>query len=192
MDIFMDKLAQRLTAQEIIKANTAADTEELNSLKEQLAAYNSCLEKLQKLIDDGADRLQNAQGGEAEIKRLVDESISKIQAIQENTINMEEPLRRLQEQLEGLLQNSDRDLDGKFDNTNDQIHKECVKVYRNVQAVVVEEGNRQKESMDELTDNVDSVKGKVKGILAVSILAMLFALVSAALQILSALNIWLF
>ena len=30
MDMFMDKLAQKLNAQEIIKANTAADTEELN------------------------------------------------------------------------------------------------------------------------------------------------------------------
>ena len=37
MDMFMDKLAQKLTAQEIIKANTAADVEELNKLKNQIA-----------------------------------------------------------------------------------------------------------------------------------------------------------
>ena len=36
MDMFMDKLAQKLTAQEIIKANTAAETEELNRLRDQI------------------------------------------------------------------------------------------------------------------------------------------------------------
>ena len=53
MDMFMDKLAQKLTAQEIIKANTAADVEELNRLKNQIAEYNECVTRLQKLIDDG-------------------------------------------------------------------------------------------------------------------------------------------
>ncbi|MDE6166854.1 MAG: hypothetical protein K2G28_00145, partial [Acetatifactor sp.] len=58
MDMFMDKLAQKLTAQEIIKANTAADTEELNRVKNQLQEYNDCLEKLGKLIDEAEGRLQ--------------------------------------------------------------------------------------------------------------------------------------
>ena len=44
MDMFMDKLAQKLTAQEIIKANTAADTEELNKLKGQVKDYSACLD----------------------------------------------------------------------------------------------------------------------------------------------------
>ena len=33
MDTFMDKLAQKFTANELIKANTAAETEERNLLK---------------------------------------------------------------------------------------------------------------------------------------------------------------
>ena len=61
MDMFMDKLAQKLTAQEMIKANTAADTEELNRLKSRVAAYNECLEKLQKLIDEGLQFFQIGQ-----------------------------------------------------------------------------------------------------------------------------------
>ncbi len=36
MDTFMDKLAQRLTAQEMIRANTAAEVEELNGLRNQV------------------------------------------------------------------------------------------------------------------------------------------------------------
>ena len=33
MDTFMDKLAQKLNAQEMIKANSAADAEEMDQLK---------------------------------------------------------------------------------------------------------------------------------------------------------------
>ena len=35
MDTFMDKLAQKLNAQEMIKANSAADAEEMDQLKNQ-------------------------------------------------------------------------------------------------------------------------------------------------------------
>ena len=35
MDTFMDKLAQKLNAQEMIKANSAADAEEMDQLKSQ-------------------------------------------------------------------------------------------------------------------------------------------------------------
>ena len=37
MDMFKDKLVRKMTAQEIIKANTEADTKELNTLKAQVA-----------------------------------------------------------------------------------------------------------------------------------------------------------
>ena len=39
MDTFMDKLAQKLTAQEIIRGNLAADAEEMDTLKEQVKDY---------------------------------------------------------------------------------------------------------------------------------------------------------
>lgn len=77
MDTFMDKLAQKLTAQEMIQANTAADTKEMNRLKAQLEEYNKCLEKLQRLIEDGSTKLSQAKVDGGEINRLVEESIAK-------------------------------------------------------------------------------------------------------------------
>ena len=76
MDMFMDKLAQKLTAQDIIKANTAADVEELNRLKNQIAEYNECLVKLQKLIDDGAARLSGMRAEESGTARALEESLT--------------------------------------------------------------------------------------------------------------------
>lgn len=85
MDMFMDKLAQKLTAQEIIKANTAADIEELNRLKNQIAEYNECLAKLQKLIDDGAAKLADAQAYSDEMDNRILGSVERVQAHIEET-----------------------------------------------------------------------------------------------------------
>lgn len=386
MDTFMDKLAQKLTAQEMIKANTAAETEELNSLREQLAEYNACLEKFRRLVDEGAEKLRGgwADGagesgtGESsaqisgEISRLMEESLQKIQALQQDTeglealgkrledavkeametelkdqlaeelsAQLEEALsrqlesqvegalgrqlesqvegalsrqlesqvegalsRQLESQVEGVLSRQlesqmegalsrqlegrvegvlsrqlesqveealsrqlegqvegalSRQLEGKVENAlrsqlhsqfestlksqlesamksqlqsqldsvlrrqlpgqlegefeklleaqaeaigaslgdkntdvSDSVHKECVKVYRNVQAVVVEEGEKQKSITTGIAEDVKAGNGKMGAILGVSVAALIFSLASAALQILNVLNVKLF
>ena len=49
MDTFMDKLAQKLNAQEMIRANSAADAEEMDQLKSQLREYDECLAQMQQV-----------------------------------------------------------------------------------------------------------------------------------------------
>ena len=39
MDNFMDKIAQKLNSQELIRANAAADAAELENLEKQLAIF---------------------------------------------------------------------------------------------------------------------------------------------------------
>ena len=119
MDMFMDKLAQKLTAQEIIKANTAADIEELNKLKNQIAEYNECLARLQKLIDDAAGRLAGTQERSDEIDRLMTENINGIQALKQEISQVQAKLawkvetagRSLEERLDAL----DKALGGRMD-----------------------------------------------------------------------------
>ena len=69
------------------------------------------------------------------------------------------------------------------------MHNECVKVYRNVQAVLVEESSRQGEGLTDVKTGVSSLKGKLNAILTISVLAMIFSLASIALQILGRLNL---
>ena len=49
MDTFIDKLAQRLTAQEMIKANSAADAEELHKVQGQVKQYEAYLDEMQNI-----------------------------------------------------------------------------------------------------------------------------------------------
>ena len=102
MDIFMDKLAQRLTAQDIIQANTAADMEEMNKLKAQIAEYYQCLEQLRSTLDEETARLKNSQVSSDNVNRLVDESIAKIRAIQSDSRGTEELQQQLSQQLDVL------------------------------------------------------------------------------------------
>lgn len=54
MDTFMDKLAQKLNAQQMIKANTTAELEELEQVKDQIAELKECVSR----VESAADRFQ--------------------------------------------------------------------------------------------------------------------------------------
>lgn len=74
MDTFMENLAQRLSAQEMIKANTAAEAEELNNLKVQVKDYHECLEQMQNLINESTEQIRTLQNdGNEESKRTQEE-----------------------------------------------------------------------------------------------------------------------
>jgi uncharacterized phage infection (PIP) family protein YhgE len=206
MDMFMDKLAQKLSAQEMIKANTAADTEELNRLKDQVEEYNEYLDRLKKLIDESDARLKEAADTEA-VSRLAEESIGKIQAMQQEFAGLESIQQELTERLDGInsslserLERLEEKLDAgnedfvtdKLDGLEESVHKECVKVYRNVQAVVTEESEKLSTASDETQEKVKLLSGRLGVVLGISSAALIFSLVSMILQILGVLNIQIF
>lgn len=68
MDTFMEKLAERFTAQEMIKANTAAEQEEVERLKAQVQEYTACLDRMKQIcvqMEQSADlaksKMESAQ-----------------------------------------------------------------------------------------------------------------------------------
>ena len=46
MDTFIDKLAQKRNAQEIIRANTAAEAQKMEKLEKQVEAYEGLLQEM--------------------------------------------------------------------------------------------------------------------------------------------------
>ena len=172
MDNFMDKIAQKLTSQDMIRANQAADAAELQNLetqmalfKEQMEKYDDCLQEMRKL---NLKNIESAQGvaqladeageklgktvGEIEsasvskikqtsdvsiegINKTVEESLAKIAEIKENADNLEaitETMTKMQGELEAS-----------FKSMEDFLHTDNVKVYRNVQAAMIEELEKQ-------------------------------------------------
>lgn len=208
MDIFMDKLAQRHNAQEIIRANTTAEAEELDKLRDRVAEYNECLDRLKGLVEENAAGLKGAAGKNVEeINRLVEESLLKIREIQRDSAELEklrtqlgdmngaisDKFDQLSKQLEGTAQqlketaaeNSDDKLSEKFAATDENVHKECVKVYRNVQAVIMEENEKYVGTLKEVSGQLNAMKGKFGAVLGISIAALIASLVGVVFQILS-------
>lgn len=225
MDMFMDKLAQKLNAQEIIKANTTAEVEELDKLRNRVSEYNDCLDRLQRLVNDSAAKLNGASGeGAAEINRLAEESIAKIRAIQQDAAGIEKlggQMNSMSSEIMEQLKRTDGDISGKIDQlkrtggdisekidqltmrmeerpkdgleekftaAEESVHRECVKVYRNVQAVVMEESGKQTETLTEATGKLNWLKGRVGVVLGISVAALLFSLANTVLQILTILG----
>lgn len=184
MDTFIDKLAQKLTAQEMIKANSAADAAELQKTRMMVAQYEELLKeirqvnsrnteaagKLEQLVADSLSRLENTE----QVSRLTEASIKKIEEIQAGNQNLEQlevKLAELKDQMTPL-----------FEELTDHVHKENVKVYRNVQAVVVEENAKINET---LAAGLKSISGRMTAVLGVSAAALLAAAAGLVFQMLS-------
>lgn len=200
MDTFMDKLAQKLNAQEMIKANSAADAEEMNQLKNQLREYDECLAQMQQInkelraVNHAMETLMSETIA-PEVTKLSEESVAAIRKMQqENTEKLQELQQEYTTKLEEIRQNTEeleelrKHLDEKLDGSDENVHKECVKVYRNVQAAVVEENEKQTEAIAGKIK--ESLNGKLNGVLGVSIAALLVAAADIVLHVLSILHIF--
>ena len=136
MDTFMDKLAQKLNAQEMIKANSAADAEEMDQLKNQLREYDECLAQMQqvnkelKAINQEMERLM-AETIVPEVTKLSEEGVAALQKMQqENTEKLETLTQQYAAKLEELQQSTEaldelqKHVDEKLSNTEENVHKE--------------------------------------------------------------------
>lgn len=75
MDNFMDTLAQKYNAQEMIKANSQAEAQEMMHLQEQVEAYEAVLQEMRKLNYKNTELTEKMYS-------LVDESIEKVRTLQ--------------------------------------------------------------------------------------------------------------
>lgn len=154
MDNFIDKLAQKFNAQELIKANSQAEAEEMKRLQLQVAEYERILQEIRRLnfkntelseqlstmICENTDKIQEMKEDErklmAALRDITDEQTRNREADMERRelerIEKEKGNASEMEALTALLQE-------KFQQADDFVHKENVKVYRNVQAAMTEE-----------------------------------------------------
>ncbi len=192
MDTFMDKLAQKLTAQEIIRGNLAAEAVQMDELKEQVKDYEDCVEQVKALSQLMESKLaiikesNNLAEVEEEIDRLrrsMDVKLGDLPAILDEKLTTgigDRVSERIQEQLVSIPESLDEKFQENVQINKDNLHKECVKVYRNVQAVVVEESNKQIVTQSE---EVRPIKAEVKKAVIFSLVAMVAAIGGLAVQI---------
>lgn len=108
MDSFKNKIAQRFTAQDMIKANTAAEEKELERLRLQIAEYDTRIQEIRKLNLKNLELADNLQAmidaGNAKIKEYADSRQTAPVSEPERQTETEEAADTGREQLEELSQ----------------------------------------------------------------------------------------
>ena len=263
MDTFIDKLAQKRNAQEMILANMTAEAAKMEQMQNQMAAYDELMQEIRQVnlktaenlvevqdtlkeyvaklesMQTDSSREEDTQQILAQLRELSAESsrneaaltqlknlledagketetqqtLTQIKELLEDTgkeTETQQTLTQIKELLEDtgketetqqtliqikeLLEDSGSNeetvqalaqtrevLDEKFRQSDDFLHKENVKVYRNVQAAVVEELNKQTE---ELKKSQKENRGS-KAVLPISILILIAVLADIAIHLFS-------
>lgn len=125
----MDKLMQKRNAQGMIEANSAADAAKMEMLQRQVAEYEMLLQEMRKVNVKTAENTEQMQ-------KAIQASFQKMEAFQiDNSAQTD-----AQAATEEFLTEMKKQMEESF-------HKECVKVYRNVQASMAEEMNKQTDAL---------------------------------------------
>lgn len=173
----MDKLANKFSAQEMIRANSQAEAEEMKRLQLQISEYEKILQEMRKLnyrntelsekldlmIGDNAYKIQGMKEDEqrllAALRDLTDEQTRNREAeLERKAAERIERERAEEEQKQAGILAINELLENKFQKSDDFVHKENVKVYRNVQAVVVDSAQNERAAV------VDEIKRCMEGI----------------------------
>jgi len=207
MDTFMDKLAQKLTAQDMIKANSAAEAEEYARLQNQVKEYHKCLEQMNQVSKEmrqmnnkmnimltrtGEEMLKMCDkmgtmltGTSEEMLKTYDQISTMLTGAVEDDLKKVtcECLAKIDEirKEEDISQELITILNERFQAADEYAHRENVKVYRNVQAVVVDESSRQQSAFQ---NELGSVKKKQGVIFTFSLLAMILSAIGVLFQLL--------
>lgn len=176
MDNYMDAFASNGNSDELIKVNSLAEAKEMEETRKQVSDYEDLLNQLRNL------NFKCVETQEA-TSQLVAASIEKIEEIRDNGTadpSIKEKLDAIYEKLsqiesvncntgtgagnaENVVSEASKEGNpGDFSNLENFIHKENVRVYRNVQASVIDELKLQTEALAEQNSNLEDVVRNVK------------------------------
>jgi hypothetical protein len=186
MDNFIDKIAQKLGSQDLIRANASAEAKEMVQMKGKLEEYETLILQMRQVHLKNVELLRRMQKTVDALEQLEDDNVVDEKKIDSNN---GESLDELKEKIEAIkvsLETSSKCIE-------ELIHTEDVKVFRNVEAVVEEGFSKQWKMIQE--DNI-SLKKRLRGIkpIMITILAIVgvecLALIGVAINYFFELNIF--
>jgi hypothetical protein len=158
----------------MIKANSEAEANEISRLRAQVSEYEKILQDMRKLnykntelteriellIGENVDKIINIKDDEQKLLVLLRDMTDEQTRNREAALEQKEEERLERERAYEVKQQTDTQelielIEGKFQSSDDFVHKESVKVYRNVQAVVTDELKRYGEEQGELGKKVN-------------------------------------
>ena len=179
---------------DFIRGNMDSVKDGTDLVKEGMDSVKADMESLKGSISDAAyktdDGFYRVSGRLDEMERNINEEMQQnhqavfiaIRDLEDkagNDSEMKESIRTMKELLVGLRLNSE---EGQK-HLEEHVHKENVRVYRNVQAVVSEEATRRARELGERIDHLESGMKKNSGLKPLVIITLLLALASLGMQV---------
>ncbi len=174
MDSFKDKIAEKFGTTDIIRANSEAEAKELNNAKARVEELEKAVSEMIRLS------LKCAETNEM-TTQMIRASIEKIEETQVNApqaeaVDYTERLDAIEKQIQ-VLKDAMAD---SFKEQEEVIHKEDVRVYRNVQASIIDELKQQSEALAMQHMHIEK---KFRGIKPMTIISLVFSGVSLVCMI---------
>lgn len=172
MDNFMDKIAQRISSQEVIRANAQAEALQMKKLQAQFETYDELLKEMQQLnqkntaLADMAKSLM--ESCQEQLEQEPQENEAENEAIEAQEKLLEE-VRLSVEELKQALAGNAAKTEELLEQSQEFVHKENVKVYRNVQAVIVEELKNQTQELNAGTQKLEKQTAGLKPIMVIAL-----------------------
>ncbi|MBE5876511.1 MAG: hypothetical protein E7290_06445 [Lachnospiraceae bacterium] len=195
MDNFIDKLASKFSAQEFIKANSQAEAAEMKRLQLQVAEYEKILQEIRKqnyknaeltdkiesIIGENAGRIKDIQSDEVQMLATLRDLLDEQRKLREEELARLDEQKHFEEEQAEQTKLDIQAIEELIKNSNDFVHKENVKVYRNVQAVVTDELQTQTQHLESENKKLAT---KVNLAMIFAVLSLLGAVAGVVLQVL--------
>lgn len=111
MDTFFDKITQKFSAQDMIKANAAAEAKETQRLREQVEEYEKLLNEMKQVNEKNVEVMERMMETIESMNRMsqqVDESVQSMSRASEAVNESVESMARTQEAVNETVQNINR------------------------------------------------------------------------------------
>ena len=168
MDTFMDRLSHKRSSQEMIQANSAADAAKMEQLQNQVTEYGALLQDMRKVNLKATENMEQMQ-------QTLEAALNKIEAIKEA-----DDTKDIKAEIEKLFTELKKQIEEISLRSDDFQHKENVKVYRNVQASMTEELEKQTSA---ISQKIGEGVRKQSALLPVSIIIMLMVIIDIVINL---------
>ncbi|WP_155828080.1 hypothetical protein [Butyrivibrio sp. VCB2006] len=164
MENFMNRLAEKISAQDIIRANSQAEAAETQRIKQEAEQYRLQLEEIKHSSQEYKAILEEMRNDAGDYKN----------------------------QLQDMKEDS-KAFRAKLEESDTKIHDVGVQVYRNVQAVIEKSQDKNKEEIKDIQNRLETlqvaVETKNNALLPLTIITMLLVIADLVFNILRFLGI---
>lgn len=178
MENIMNKIVEKISAQDIIRANSQAEAKEAERIKLEAEQYKLQLKELKDSTE--------------EYRKYLDEMRAEVKEYKSSLEEMRAEVKEYKTSLEGMREDT-KVYSQKLEESQEKVHDVGVQVYRNVQAIVERGQNWNKEEFKDVAKKLESiqvgVETKNSALLPLSVITMLLVIADIVINVLRILGI---